>query len=48
LQGVIVAMAVGSLMNSFLFDSHPGHFYAILSAILAVPAIKPTTLRFRR
>lgn len=48
LQGVIVAMAIGSLMNSFLFDSHPGHFYAIVSAILAVPAIKPTTLRFRR
>jgi len=34
LQGVVVAMAVGCLMNSFLFDSHPGHFYAILSAIL--------------
>jgi len=34
LQGIVVAMAVGCLMNSFLFDSHPGHFYAILSAIL--------------
>lgn len=36
LQGVVTAMAVGCLMNSFLFDSHPGHFYGILSAILAV------------
>jgi O-antigen ligase len=34
LQGVVVAMAVGCLRNSFLFDSHPGHFYGILSAIL--------------
>ncbi len=36
LQGVVAAMAVGCLMNSFLFDSHPGHFYGILSAILTV------------
>lgn len=36
LQGVVVAMAVGCLMNSFLFDSHPGHFYGILSAVLAI------------
>lgn len=36
LQGVVLAMAVGCLMNSFLFDSHPGHFYGILSAILMV------------
>ena len=35
LQGVIVAMACGCLMNSFLYDSHQGHFYAILSAILS-------------
>jgi O-antigen ligase len=34
LQGVVVAMASGCLMNSFLLDSHQGHFYAILSAIL--------------
>lgn len=37
LQGVVVAMACGCLMNSFLYDSHQGHFYAILSAILCVP-----------
>ena len=36
LQGVVLAMAVGCLMNSFLFDSHPGHFYGILSAVLAI------------
>lgn len=40
LQGVIVAMACGCLMNSFLYDSHQGHFYAIISAILAAPALK--------
>ncbi len=44
LQGVVVAMAVGCLMNSFLFDSHPGHFYAIISAVLAVPSIKSNHL----
>jgi O-antigen ligase len=44
LQGVVVAMAVGCLMNSFLFDSHPGHFYAIVSAILATPTIKSNPL----
>ena len=26
-------MAFGCLANSFLFDSHQGHFYAFLSAI---------------
>ncbi len=44
LQGVVVAMSVGCLMNSFLFDSHPGHFYAIVSAILATPTIKTNPL----
>ncbi len=44
LQGVVVAMSVGCLMNSFLFDSHPGHFYAIISAILATPSIKSNRL----
>jgi O-antigen ligase len=44
LQGVVVAMSVGCLMNSFLFDSHSGHFYAIISAILTIPSIKPNTL----
>ncbi len=34
LQGVVVAMGIGCLMNSFLFDSHQGHFFAIISAIL--------------
>jgi O-antigen ligase len=40
LQGVVVAMASGCLMNSFLFDSHQGHFYAILSALLMTPVLK--------
>lgn len=34
LQGVVIAMASGCIMNSFLFDSHQGHFFTILSAIL--------------
>ena len=34
LQGIVVAMATGCLMNSFLFDSHQGHFYAFLSSLL--------------
>ncbi len=32
-QGVIIAMIIGCSMNSFLFDTHQGHFWAILSAI---------------
>ncbi len=32
-QGVVVSMVVGCCMNSFLFDTHPGHFYAVLSGI---------------
>jgi O-antigen ligase len=48
LQGVVVAMSIGCLMNSFLFDSHPGHFYAIMSAILATPSIKTNRLLSRR
>jgi len=48
LQGVVVAMSVGCLMNSFLFDSHPGHFYAIMTAILATPSIKSNRLLSRR
>lgn len=36
-QGVIVSMMAGCLMNSFLFDSHQGHYFAILLALLCVP-----------
>jgi O-antigen ligase len=34
LQGVLVAMLSGSLMNSLLFDSQQGHFYLLMSATL--------------
>ncbi|PID75785.1 MAG: hypothetical protein CSA20_02290 [Deltaproteobacteria bacterium] len=38
LQGVALAMCVGCIMNSFLFDSHQGHFFAIISgALLSSP-----------
>lgn len=33
LQGVVLAMAIGCLMNSFLYDSHQGHFFALLSGL---------------
>jgi len=38
LQGVVISMACGCLMNSFLFDSLPGHYFAIISALLISPA----------
>ncbi|KAB2891913.1 MAG: O-antigen ligase family protein [Desulfobulbaceae bacterium] len=34
MQGIVLTMAAGCLMNSFLFDSHQGHFFAFLSALL--------------
>lgn len=34
LQGTAVAMACGCLMNSFLYDSHQGHFFAIMTGVL--------------
>jgi len=37
-QGVIISMMAGCLMNSFLFDSHQGHYFAFLSALLCFPA----------
>jgi O-antigen ligase len=33
IQGVVITMATGCMMNSFLFDSHQGHFYAFISAL---------------
>lgn len=43
LQGVVVAMFCGCLMNSFLHDSHPGHFFAIISAVLLSTQTKMST-----
>jgi len=34
MQGIVLTMAAGCLMNSFLFDSHQGHFFAFLSGLL--------------
>ncbi len=34
-QGVIVSMMAGCLMNSFLFDSMEGHFYAFIITLLS-------------
>ncbi len=35
-QGIVLAMAAGCTMNSFLFDSHQSHFYAFMSALYFV------------
>ena len=35
-QGIVLAMAAGCSMNSFLFDSHQSHFYAFVSAMYFV------------
>ncbi len=47
-QGVILSMVLGCMMNSFLFDAHQGHFFAFLSALLfsSIHAPHPT-LTFR-
>ena len=46
-QGVVLAMAMGCIMNSFLFDSHQGHFYAFLSGIFFA-ATPQTPLGFKK
>ena len=33
-QGLVVTMALGCLVNSFLLDFHEGHFYAYFTALL--------------
>ncbi|MDR3088702.1 MAG: O-antigen ligase family protein [Desulfobulbaceae bacterium] len=34
LEGVALAMALGCLANSLLFDSHQGHFYILMTGLL--------------
>lgn len=42
MQGIVLTMAAGCLMNSFLFDSHQGHFFAFLAGLLlASPSPSP-------
>ena len=43
LQGVVIAMFCGCLMNSFLYDSHQGHFFAIISAVLLSTPVKQSS-----
>lgn len=40
LQGVILALLTGSLMNSLLFDSQQGHFYLFMSSALMAGPIR--------
>jgi O-antigen ligase len=38
LQGIVVSMAVGCTLNSFLYDSQQGHYFVFLSSVfLAAP-----------
>ena len=34
MQGVVLAMALGCLVNSFLFDSQEGHFFILMTGLL--------------
>lgn len=47
-QGVVISMAVGCLMNSFLFDSLQGHFYAFLIALCSSAVHQHSTLTIRK
>ncbi len=44
LQGVVLAMLCGSLINSLLFDSQQGHFYLFMSAALMSGQTKDSRL----
>jgi len=47
-QGIILSMAGGCIMNSFLFDSHQGHYFAFLAGIYYSSVRSPhPTLTFR-
>jgi O-antigen ligase len=39
-QGVVLAMAIGCLFNSFLYDHGEGHFYAIYLGMLSSGAVR--------
>jgi O-antigen ligase len=34
MQGIVLAMALGCLVNSFLFDSQQGHFFILMTGLL--------------
>ena len=40
LQGIVVWMAVGCLVNSFLLDAREGMMFALMTAVLCVPKFK--------
>ena len=40
LQGIVVWMAVGCLVNSFLLDAREGMLFALMTAVLCVPKFK--------
>jgi len=47
-QGIILSMAGGCIMNSFLFDTHQGHYFAFLAGIYYSAIRTPhPTLTFR-
>ena len=44
-QGLVLAMAVGCMFNSFLYDHGEGHFYAILAGMLFSGPVKQQNIR---
>ena len=47
LQGVVISMATGCLLNSFLYDSQQGHFFAFLAAVLLASSQRHSLAFFR-
>ena len=39
-QGIVIWMAVGCLVNSFLLDAKEGMMFALLTAVLCAPKLK--------
>jgi len=47
-QGVVISMAAGCLMNSFLFDSMQGHYYAFIIALCCSTAYQHQSLTIKK
>ena len=45
LQGIVVSMAVGCTLNSFLYDSQQGHYFVFLSSVFLATARKNSLSR---
>ncbi|MBW1635844.1 MAG: O-antigen ligase family protein [Deltaproteobacteria bacterium] len=45
LQGIVVSMAVGCTLNSFLYDSQQGHYFVFLSSVFLATSRKNSLTR---